>query len=139
MSKANLKQFSLLDRASVMLKGKALRDTTPLQDHCIVSPRPKRFSSIAVLERSNHDRLEDLIPIRYSSMLASPFSFLRGSAALRLMICLGRLVAGFMCRPVAIAIYSTSERMQRPSASSFLISMTLMKLYLRRGSGTLSV
>jgi len=82
MSKANLKQFNFLDRVSVMLKGKALRDTTPLQDHCIVPPRPKRFSSIAVLERSNHDRLEDLIPIRYSRMLASPFSFLRGSAAL---------------------------------------------------------
>ncbi len=65
-----------------MLKGKALRDATPLQDHCIIPPRPKRFSSIAVLERSNGDRLEDLIPIRYSRMLASPFSFLRGSAAL---------------------------------------------------------
>ena len=65
-----------------MLQGKALRDTSPLQDHCILPPRPKRFSSIAVLERSNHDRLEDLIPIRYGRMLASPFSFLRGSAAL---------------------------------------------------------
>jgi uncharacterized protein (DUF2252 family) len=82
MSKANLKQINLLDRVSVMLKGKALRDATPLQDHCIIPPRPKRFSSIAVLERSNEDRLEDLIPIRYSRMLASPFSFLRGSAAL---------------------------------------------------------
>ena len=82
MSKANLKQFNLLDRASVMLKGKALRDTSPLQDHRIVPTRPKRFSSIAVLEKSNVDRLEDLIPIRYSRMLASPFSFLRGSAAL---------------------------------------------------------
>ena len=82
MSKANLKQFNFLDRASAMLQGKALRDTSPLQDHCIVPSRPKRFSSIAVLERSNHDRLEDLIPIRYSRMLSSPFSFLRGSAAL---------------------------------------------------------
>ena len=82
MSKANLKQFNFLDRASAMLQGKALRDTSPLQDHCIIPSRPKRFSSIAVLERSNHDRLEDLIPIRYSRMLASPFSFLRGSAAL---------------------------------------------------------
>ena len=65
-----------------MSKGKALRDATPLQDHRIIAPRPKRFSSIAVLERSNEDRLGDLIPIRYSRMLVSPFSFLRGSAAL---------------------------------------------------------
>ena len=82
MSKANPKQFHFLDRASAMSKGKALRDATPLQDHSIVGPRPKRFSSIAVLERSNEDRLEDLIPIRYSRMVVSPFSFLRGSAAL---------------------------------------------------------
>jgi uncharacterized protein (DUF2252 family) len=65
-----------------MVKGKALRDTSPLQGHCTVPARPKRFSSIAVLEKSNQDRLLDLIPIRYSRMLASPFSFLRGSAAL---------------------------------------------------------
>ena len=82
MSISNRKQFHFLDRASVMLKGKALRDSSPLQDHRFVAPRPKRFSSIAVLERSNEDRLEDLIPIRYSRMLTSPFSFLRGSAAL---------------------------------------------------------
>lgn len=82
MSKSNPKQHQLLDRASAMLQGKALRDTSPLQDHRILPPRPRRFSSIAVLEKSNHDRLEDLIPIRYSRMLTSPFSFLRGSAAL---------------------------------------------------------
>jgi uncharacterized protein (DUF2252 family) len=82
MSKSNPKQRQLLDRTSAMLQGKALRDASPLQDHRILPPRPKRFSSIAVLEKSNHDRLEDLIPIRYSRMLTSPFSFLRGSAAL---------------------------------------------------------
>ena len=82
MRKSNLKRLDLLDRASAMQQGKALRGASPLQDHRNLSPRPKRFSSIAVLERSNHDRLEDLIPIRYSRMLVSPFSFLRGSAAL---------------------------------------------------------
>lgn len=65
-----------------MLQGKALRDSSPLEDHRILPPRPRRFSSIGLLEKSNHDRLEDLIPIRYSRMLISPFSFLRGSAAL---------------------------------------------------------
>mgnify|MGYP002655259978 CR=1 FL=1 len=82
MSKSKLKPFEFLDRTSVMVKGKALRGASPLQDHRILPPRPKRFSSIAILEKSNEDRLEDLIPIRYSRMLASPFSFLRGSAAL---------------------------------------------------------
>ena len=78
MSKSNLKPFEFLDRTSVMAKGKALRGASPLQDHRIVPPRPKRFSSIAVLEKSSEDRLEDLIPIRYSRMLASPFSFFKG-------------------------------------------------------------
>jgi uncharacterized protein (DUF2252 family) len=82
MNKSKLKPFEFLDRTSVMVKGKALRGASPLQEHRIVPPRPRRFSSIAILERSNEDRLEDLIPIRYSRMLASPFSFLRGSAAL---------------------------------------------------------
>lgn len=82
MSKSNPKQRQLLDRTSAMLQGKALRDSSPLEDHRILPPRPRRFSSIGLLEKSNHDRLEDLIPIRYSRMLTSPFSFLRGSAAL---------------------------------------------------------
>jgi uncharacterized protein (DUF2252 family) len=82
MSKSIPKKLDLVDRTSAMLQGKALRETSPLQDQRTLPPRPKRFSSIAVLEKSNEDRLEDLIPIRYSRMLASPFSFLRGSAAL---------------------------------------------------------
>lgn len=82
MSKAKLKQADCLDRASAMARGKSLRAKRPLQDHALLRARPKRFSSIELLEKSNVDRLEDLIPIRYSRMLVSPFSFLRGSAAL---------------------------------------------------------
>ena len=82
MSKAKLKQTTCLDRASAMAQGKSLRAKRPLQDHALLRARPKKFSSITLLEKSNVDRLEDLIPIRYSRMLVSPFSFLRGSAAL---------------------------------------------------------
>jgi uncharacterized protein (DUF2252 family) len=82
MSKAKLKQTASLDRASAMAQGKSLRAKHPLQDHALFRARPKKFSSITLLEKSNVDRLEDLIPIRYSRMLVSPFSFLRGSAAL---------------------------------------------------------
>ena len=82
MIKPKLKQADCVDRATAMAKGKALREAHPLEDHRLLMTRPKGFSSIAVLENSNEDRLEDLIPIRYSRMLVSPFSFLRGSAAL---------------------------------------------------------
>lgn len=41
-----------------------------------------RRDPIDILEESNQDRLAELVPIRYGRMLASPFTFLRGSAAL---------------------------------------------------------
>ena len=62
--------------------GKALRQQIPREDHAHWQPRGDRRDPIAVLEESNHDRLPELIPIRYGRMLRSPFTFLRGSAAL---------------------------------------------------------
>lgn len=40
-----------------------------------------RPDPVAVLERQGRDRLPELLPIRYGRMAASPFAFLRGSAA----------------------------------------------------------
>ncbi|MBV4541705.1 DUF2252 domain-containing protein [Pseudomonas vlassakiae] len=61
--------------------GKRLRDKVPRESHGKWKPAPKR-DVIALLEKSNRDRLQDLVPIRYGRMLRSPFTFLRGSAAL---------------------------------------------------------
>ena len=69
-------------RPERMALGKALRQQTPREDHAHWQPRGDRRDPIAVLEESNHDRLSELIPIRYGRMLRSPFTFLRGSAAL---------------------------------------------------------
>jgi uncharacterized protein (DUF2252 family) len=71
-------------RSSVerLAAGKALRDRVPRKDHAAWEPRPKRRDPIDVLEESNHGRLRELVPIRYGRMLKSPFTFLRGSAAL---------------------------------------------------------
>ena len=44
-------------------------------------PASNRRDPIDVLEASNLGRVPELIPIRYGRMLASPFAFLRGSAA----------------------------------------------------------
>ncbi len=71
-----------MNRASSIAIGKGLRKTNPLEAHEFIKARPKGFSSNAVLEKSNEDRLLELIPIRYGRMLVSPFTFLRGSAAL---------------------------------------------------------
>ncbi|MBU3594763.1 DUF2252 domain-containing protein [Polynucleobacter sp. 71A-WALBACH] len=82
MNKFDQSESSLLNRASSIEIGKNLRKTHPLEAHEFVKRRPKDFSSNAILEKSNKDRLPELIPIRYGRMLASPFTFLRGSAAL---------------------------------------------------------
>ena len=62
--------------------GKSLRDKLPRSSHANWQPPTNRRDPIDVLEESNQGRLPELIPIRYGRMLRSPFTFLRGSAAL---------------------------------------------------------
>jgi uncharacterized protein (DUF2252 family) len=62
--------------------GKMLRESLPRSSHGGWKQSTKRRDPIDVLEESNRDRLAELVPIRYGRMLASPFTFLRGSAAL---------------------------------------------------------
>lgn len=69
-------------RAERLATGKALRDHVPRDSHASWTPPPNRRDPIAILEESNQDRLPELVPIRYGRMLPSPFTFLRGSAAL---------------------------------------------------------
>jgi len=62
--------------------GRALRTKTPRSAHAQFSlPRNGR-DVIAMLKESNRGRVPALIPIRYGRMLHSPFSFLRGAAAI---------------------------------------------------------
>lgn len=82
MNEANQIDELILKRSSSIAVGKGLRKTHPLDAHGIVKTRPKGFDSNAILQKSNDDRLAELIPIRYGRMLVSPFTFLRGSAVL---------------------------------------------------------
>lgn len=82
MNKTHESDQALLDQASSYAIGKSLRKTHPLSAHGVIKARPKDFDSNAILEKSNDDRLAELIPIRYGRMLVSPFTFLRGSAVL---------------------------------------------------------
>ena len=43
--------------------------------------RSDRPDPVAVLEAQAADRVPELVPIRYGRMLASPFTFYRGAAA----------------------------------------------------------
>jgi hypothetical protein len=72
----------LRSRTERLAAGKALRDTVPRVSHAGWKPSPRRRDPIDILEESNRDRVQELVPIRYGRMLRSPFTFLRGSAGL---------------------------------------------------------
>ncbi|MFI0775654.1 DUF2252 domain-containing protein [Streptomyces sp. NPDC021212] len=64
-------------------QGKALRKRVPRSAHAVLpSPGPGRPDAVAAVELSNAGRLPELTPIRVGRMIATPFSFLRGSAGL---------------------------------------------------------
>ena len=62
-------------------RGRSRRQAVPRRGHAGWTPAPDRPDPVALLMRSNEGRLPDLAPIRIGRMLASPFAFLRGSAA----------------------------------------------------------
>ncbi|MEU0412640.1 DUF2252 domain-containing protein [Streptomyces griseorubiginosus] len=62
-------------------RGRAARKRVPRSAHATWLPSLDRQDPVAVLERQGRDRLPELLPIRYGRMSASPFAFLRGSAA----------------------------------------------------------
>lgn len=69
-------------RAARIAAGKELRDKLPRRSHAAWQPPANRRDPVEILEESNQGRSSNLIPVRYGRMLRSPFTFLRGSAAL---------------------------------------------------------
>jgi uncharacterized protein (DUF2252 family) len=72
---------AILSRAERAAAGKALRDKLPREEHRRWKDGKGRPDPIALLRKSDADRLKELVPIRYGRMLQSPFTFYRGSAA----------------------------------------------------------
>ena len=69
---------SITDRIDA---GKRLRTAVPRESLAEFKPPAKRKDPVAILEAQAKTRLPELIPVRYARMLASPFAFLRGTAA----------------------------------------------------------
>jgi uncharacterized protein (DUF2252 family) len=61
--------------------GKAIRQETPLRSHSEWTSLPDRPDPLQLLQEQDRDRLQHLLPKKYGRMAASPFAFLRGSAA----------------------------------------------------------
>ena len=79
---AKVHKVDFHSREERIAAGKLLRDKMPHNCHAGWKAPAKRRDPIDILAESNQGRLPELVPIRYGRMLRSPFTFLRGSAAL---------------------------------------------------------
>src|SRR5664279_2583728 len=59
-------------------KGRQARTTTALSSHGEWTPAADRPDPVAILRRQAESRVQELLPIRYGRMAASPFTFYRG-------------------------------------------------------------
>ena len=65
-----------------MALGRALREKVPRSRQAEWKPPRNRVDPLALLAEYDRDRLPELLPIRYGRMSKSPFTFLRGAAAI---------------------------------------------------------
>jgi uncharacterized protein (DUF2252 family) len=70
---------SVAERSAV---GRAARSSVPRSSHAVWEPSPERRPPEDILLEQAADRVPELVPIRHGRMLASPFAFFRGAAAL---------------------------------------------------------
>ncbi|HEY2675549.1 MAG TPA: DUF2252 domain-containing protein [Steroidobacteraceae bacterium] len=76
------KPLSLLNANVRRNAGRKLRVKTPRSSHADFSVSRRGRDVVAMLQKSNRDRVPSLVPIRYGRMLHSPLSFLRGAASI---------------------------------------------------------
>ena len=62
-------------------RGRSQRDAVPLESHAESVGDADRADPLAILAQQDKRRLPELIPLRYGRMSATPFTFLRGAAA----------------------------------------------------------
>jgi uncharacterized protein (DUF2252 family) len=62
--------------------GRARLEAVPLEAHADAAPGAGRADPLTILVAQEKTRLQELIPVRYGRMSRTPFTFLRGSAAI---------------------------------------------------------
>jgi uncharacterized protein (DUF2252 family) len=72
-------QLTVAERAEA---GRTLRDTAPRETHAGWTPGPDRADPVDLVLAAETGRIERLLPIRHGRMVASPFAFYRGAAAI---------------------------------------------------------
>lgn len=79
---AKLEQTHHLRLEERLALGKAMRERTSRASQAEWNPPPDRPDPIDLLIENSQGRVENLVPIRYGRMAASPFAFYRGAAAI---------------------------------------------------------
>jgi uncharacterized protein (DUF2252 family) len=62
--------------------GRSQQDSVPLEAHAEVITGAGRADPLAILAQQDKSRLPELVPLRYGRMSRTPFTFLRGAAAI---------------------------------------------------------
>jgi uncharacterized protein (DUF2252 family) len=65
-----------------MAEGRAERESVPLEAHGEWATPGTRPNPVGIIEKQNATRVPELVPIRHGRMIASPFTFYRGTAAI---------------------------------------------------------
>ena len=103
-------------RAVRRQQGKALRKKVPRSSHGEWAPAADRPDPIGILQAQDAGRVQRLLPIKYGRMVASPFAFLRGSAAVMAADLAGAPTMGIhaqLCGDAHISnfgVFATPER-----------------------------
>ncbi len=71
-----------LSRAERIAKGRTARSEAPRSSLAQWQPEADRPDPVSLLVERTHTRVPELVPIHFGRMLASPFAFYRGAAAL---------------------------------------------------------
>ena len=77
MTPRNVEHLSVEERKT---RGKSARERTPLTSLRGWVPAADRPDPVTLLEEQDASREQDLVPVRHGRMLASPFTFYRGTA-----------------------------------------------------------
>lgn len=98
--------------------GRALRSTVPRSSHAVWTPAADRPDPLQLLEEQNRARLPHLVPLRYTRMAVSPFTFLRGAPIMMAYDLVSTPLTGISAQICGDAhlnnfgIYATPERNQ---------------------------
>ncbi len=97
--------------------GKVLREKCPRSSHGeVILGQSERRDIVALIEASNKDRVENLIPVRHGRMVQSAFAYFRGTAGIQAYDLAGTPTSGIItqacgdCHLVNFGGFATPER-----------------------------